>query len=85
MLIFFYCPEKAKSADMDDLILFTNVNPYANIWKMYTSNTDLVKLFKMGKSLRPEVLSSLPNCFEVRLSSVIDIIGDQECNKHGYF
>lgn len=50
---------------MDDLILFSNVNPYDHIWKMFTDNADLVRLFKIKKTTRPEILETLPNCFQV--------------------
>ena len=53
------------SADMDDIILFTKCNPYANIWKLYIDNADLVSLFKINNNLREACIDALPNCFKV--------------------
>lgn len=57
--------ESAKPADVNDIIMFSKVNPFSCIWKMYTENPDLVALFKINNNLRSVVLDNVPDCFTV--------------------
>ena len=54
-----------KSKDMDDLILFSNCNPFANIWKLYADNIELASNFKITKETRQECVDAVPECFKV--------------------
>ncbi|KAF6022043.1 hypothetical protein EB796_019645 [Bugula neritina] len=54
---------EGKSADMDDLLLFTKCSPFADVWRLYADNPDLVALFKIEDCHREECLKQLPNSF----------------------
>jgi len=50
---------------MDDLLLFTKCSPFADVWRLYADNPDLVALFKIEDCHREECLKQLPNSFTV--------------------
>jgi len=59
--------QKQHIAELDDIILFSNCNPYHNLWKLYADNPELVSFFKIGRAKREACIQeNTSNLWEVR-------------------
>ena len=56
---------------MDDIISFSNCNPFENIWKLYTDNKHLASQFKIKRTQRQGCITNIPDCFEVGLPATV--------------